>query len=237
MEKESKQLHYAGVLTGLIACAFLLAARLIYLYIADPYRFPINTVKIEAAYQHISHQQLESILGEFLDTSFFTLPMGRLQTRINELEWVESVQLERIWPDSLKISLIEKTPIATWNDGLLTANAEVFNEGRAATAELSSMPHLSGPINQQQEVLQVYQKMSKILSMYGLVVASLELRKNHAWEMGLANGVQLRLGKRDLETRITRFCKAYPAVFADRVEQLASVDLRYPRGMAVQWKK
>ena len=99
------------------------------------------------------------------------------------------------------------------------------------------MPHLSGPINQQQEVLQVYQKMSKILSMYGLVVASLELRKNHAWEMGLANGVQLRLGKRDLETRITRFCKAYPAVFADRVEQLASVDLRYPRGMAVQWKK
>lgn len=57
--------------------------------------------------------------------------------------------------------------------------------------------------------------MSKILSIYGLHASSLELRDNHAWELGLDNGVQLRLGKRDLEKRISRFCKAYPAVFAE----------------------
>lgn len=235
MEKELGQWRYAGVLTLLIACALFLLARLIYLYVADPYRFPINTVKIEATYQHISHQELESILSEYLEHSFFSLPVSRLHARVNALDWVESARVERFWPDTLKISLVEKIPVATWNDGLLTENGEVFNEG--GVNETASMPHLRGPSNQQQEVLQVYKKMSKILSMTGLVVAVLELRKNHAWELVLANGVQLRLGKRDLETRITRFCKAYPAVFADKAEQLSSVDLRYPRGMAVQWKK
>ena len=79
--------------------------------------------------------------------------------------------------------------------------------------------------------------MSKILSIYGLHASGLEWRDNHAWELTLSNGLQLHLGKRDLDMRITRFCKAYPAVFAERAEHLASVDLRYPRGMAVQWKK
>ena len=45
------------------------------------------------------------------------------------------------------------------------------------------------------------------------------------------------MAKRDLEKRLLRFCRAYPAVFADKSEQLASVDLRYARGMAVQWKQ
>ena len=47
----------------------------------------------------------------------------------------------------------------------------------------------------------------------------------------------LRLGKRDLELRLQRFCRAYPVVFADKPDELSSVDLRYARGMAVQWKQ
>ena len=144
------------------------------------------------------------------------------------------VYIERVWPDILKITMIEKEPIAKWNNALLTEDGEIFNEGHSDDEKL---PELKGPVKQHQQVLQVFKKMSKILSIYGLHAASLEWRDNQAWELTLANGVQLRLGKQDLETRIIRFCKAYPAVFAEKSGQLASVDLRYPRGMAVQWKK
>ena len=99
------------------------------------------------------------------------------------------------------------------------------------------MPRLSGPAHQQIDVLQLYQKLSKLLSMYGLQAASLQLRDNQAWDLSLTNGIQLRLGKRDLEKRVLRFCKAYPAVFADKPELLTSVDLRYARGMAAQWQQ
>ena len=78
--------------------------------------------------------------------------------------------------------------------------------------------------------------MSKLSEMYGLHTNSLALRDNQAWELGLANGMVLRLGKRDVELRLTRFCRAYPVVFAEKLEQLAAVDLRYIHGMAAQWK-
>jgi len=235
MDADSGRLRYASFLTVLIVVAFILAARLIYLYVADPQRFPIGTVKVVASYQHITHKQLATVLSDYLNSSFFTLSVRRLYGDLASLDWAKNVQIERIWPDTLKITLIEKIPIATWNKALITKKGEIFNEGGELTN--SSLPHLSGPANQQKEVLQVYEKMSKILSTYGLHASALEWRDNHAWELTLANGVRLRLGKRDLDTRIARFCKAYPAVFAERSEQLASVDLRYPRGMAVQWKK
>ena len=229
------QLRYASVLIGLIFCAICLAAHSIYLYIADASRFPINTVKIAATYHHITHKQLEGVLENYLNASFFSMPIARLHKELANLEWTEDVQVERVWPDTLKIRLVEKTPAAIWNNAMLTEEGEVFNEG--GTLHDDSLPHLSGPPNQAQYVLQVYKKMSKILTIYGLQALNLDWRENEAWELTLSNGVKLRLGKRDLETRINRFCKAYPAVFAAKSEQLTSVDLRYPRGMAVQWKK
>ncbi|KTC76779.1 cell division protein FtsQ/DivIB [Legionella brunensis] len=234
MGADTGRLRYASFLTILILCALFLTARLVYLYLADPKKFPINTVKIAASYHHITHKDLEVVLTKYLDSSFFSVPVGKLYADLISFDWANQVQIERIWPDTLKITLAEKIPIATWNDAMMTEEGELFNNGGRLD---SSLPHLSGPVNQQKEVLQVFKKMSKILSIYGLHAASLEWRDNRAWELTLANGVQLHLGKRDLETRITRFCKAYPAVFAEKSDQLASVDLRYPRGMAVQWKK
>lgn len=236
MSGNTGRLRYASFLTMLIVCAIFLAAHLFYLFVADAERFPINTVKIVASYQHITRKQLEGVLANYLNNSFFSLPVRRLYADLAALDWANQVRVERLWPDTLKITLVEKIPVATWNNALLTEDGELFNKGGATLTD-SSLPHLSGPTNQQKEVLQVYEKMSKILSIYGLHAASLEWRDNQAWELTLANGVQLRLGKQDLEMRIIRFCKAYPAVFAEKSGQLASVDLRYPRGMAVQWKK
>lgn len=234
MDADKNQLRFVSILIVLIICALVLTARVVYLYLADPGRFPINTVKIAATYQHVSHKQLEQILTNYLSASFFSLPVGHLHAELSALSWIKEAQIERIWPDTLKISLVEKQPVAIWNKSLLCDNGDVFNE----TGELTDtvLPQLRGPVNHQKEVLQVYKKMSKILSICGLYAAVLEWRKNEAWELTLSNGVQLRLGKRDLEIRVNRFCKAYPAVFAEKTDQLASVDLRYPRGMAVQWK-
>lgn len=235
MEADAGRLRYAGFLTMLIICALFLGARLIFAYVADPNRFPVNTIKIAATYQHISRKDIEGVLNRYLNTSFFLLPVGKLYADLAAFEWTSKVQIERIWPDTLKIKIKEKIPVAIWNDTMMTENGELFS--KKTDLQDSSLPRLSGPLNQQAEVLQVFKKMSKILSIYRLQPASLAWRDNRAWELTLSNGVQLRLGKQDLETRITRFCRAYPAVFAEREEKLLSVDLRYPRGMAVQWQK
>ncbi len=232
---DSSSLRYLGLLLILIASALVLAGRLGYLFLSDAERFPITTIKVAASYQHVTHKELETILAKHLDSSFFSLPVSRLQNELNALNWIDTAYVERVWPDTLKIKLVEKKPIAIWGDALMTEDGKLFNQGAVPT-ELS-MPKLKGPESQQLDVLQVYEKLSKILSAYGLNAAGLQLRDNESWVLILGTDIRIYLGKKDLEARLLRFCKAYPAVFAEKADQLASVDLRYPRGMAVQWKQ
>lgn len=235
MEELTGRLRDVFLLLLLIVCAIFLGIRLSYWYLSDPQRFPVNTIKIIANYQHIPRDQLESILSNYRDDSFFSISIERLKGNLKQLPWTDSVQIDRVWPDTLKIVLKEKQPVAIWNNELMTADGNIFNPGDENTD--LALPQLTGPVQQQREVLQNFQKLSKLLSTYGLSAKSLQLRDNQAWELALNNGVQLRLGKRDLEKRILRFCKVYPLVFADKQDQLLSVDLRYARGMAVQWKE
>lgn len=234
MEQESSQWRSVTLLLLLIGSALVLAARVGYLVLADQQRFPINTVKISASYEHISRQELERLLSDsFLNHSFFTLPMKQLRDHLNQLPWTKTTQVERIWPDTLKINLVENTPVAIWNDELLMIDGKVID--RSKETDDLNLPHLRGPQNQQEEVLQVYEKLSKILSEHNFYVTTLEKRDNQAWELHLKNGLMLQLGKKDLDLKIIRFCKAYPAVFQDKLDRAVSVDLRYPRGMAVKW--
>lgn len=240
MEEPARGFRLTGFLTILITCALLLMARLVYLYVADSQHFPLSTIKIAATYQHVTRQQLETILSKYSQDSFISLPMKQLKHDLKALAWVDTVSVERQWPDTLKITLTEKKPVAIWNDALLTEDGRIFQVDPADLNKKSLedvLPRLSGPEEQQLDVLHNYQKLSKLLSSYGLHAVSLALRDNQAWELGLTNGALLRLGKSDIEKRVLRFCRAYMAVFADKPEQLSSVDLRYTHGMAVQWKE
>lgn len=233
--KVNDRLRYVGLLTVLVAAALLLMARLFYICLSEPLHFPINKVKIAATFAHVQHEELEQLLSSFLQASFFSLPVIQLQQALTAMEWVESASVERVWPDSLKITIVEKKPVAFWKDALLTENGQVFKPKVLETE--TKLPKLDGPDSLQLEVLQVYQKLSKILSNYGLYATGLQLRENEAWVLFLPNNVKIYLGKKELEARLLRFCRAYPAVFAQKIAQLRRVDLRYPRGMAVQWDK
>jgi cell division protein FtsQ len=235
MATETGRLRDTGLLLLLMACALLLTVRVVYLFLADAQLFPIHTVKIVANYQHITRQQLERVLSSYLDASFYSFPVKRLQADLLALDWSDQVYIERTWPGTLKITVIEKKPIAIWNDVLMTDAGELFNVGKKQSE--TTLPRLNGPEDQHKDVLQMYQKLSKLLATYGLRAVSLQQRDNQAWELFLMNGVRLLLGQRDLDKRLLRFCKAYPVLFEEKFDQLMSVDLRYARGMAVQWKE
>ena len=202
----------------------------------NPKYFPLRTIQIEASYEHITRQKFEAVLAAYSNESFFSVRTQALSDALSALEWTESVQVQRAWPDALKLTLTEKTPIAVWNNSYVSSNYTLFEQGKVKLGQFDG-PYLYGPTEQATEVLQTYKKLSKLLTMYGLNAASLTLRENQAWEIMLTNGVQLKLGRQNLEARLKRFCRAYPAVFGEKPELLSSVDLRYPNGMAAQWKQ
>jgi cell division protein FtsQ len=220
----------------LMILACLLGFRLVYVTLSNPSRFPIHTVKIEATYEHVTRDTLEKHVSNYLKSSFFTISIRQLEADLRALDWTKTVHVTRTWPNTLYIKLIEKKPVVVWNDAFVAEDGTLFEQGGVSEGMFQG-PYLYGPPEEQHEVLQTYEKLSKLLAVYGLSAASLRLRENRAWELVLTNGVSLRLGKQDLEPRLRRFCRAYPAVFGDKPELLSRVDLRYTRGMAVEWKQ
>lgn len=227
--------HYWSLMTLLFACILALCMQVGFLYISDITRFPVNTVKIAANFQRITRQQIEDVLSSFQSKSYFTLSPSRLRKDLLKLDWADKVEVNKIWPDLLTIKLVEKEPIAYWNDSLMTTDGRIFNIH--SDQQNLELPILNGPQIQKDEVLQIYQKLSKLLFNYSLQIAFLKLYENQSWDLSLTNGVTIHLGKQGIEKRLERFCKAYRGVFNDKSDLIASVDLRYEKGMAVMWKQ
>ena len=191
--------HYRGLLMALIASALILCVRLGYYYMGDPMHFPINTVKISANFQRIPRQQLADILEKYQKNSYFSIPIHQLEEQLNGLDWADEARVSRLWPDTLKIHLVEKKPMAIWNHSLVTEDGRLFSA--EPTRETSALTQLEGPEPQKNEILQIYKKLSKLLVKSGLYVALLQIHDNQSLDLTLTNGVQLRLGKQEIESR------------------------------------
>src|SRR5215216_1595425 len=123
--------RYTAVMIFLLIAMLILTFRLIYLYLADNSRFPINTVKIVSLQKTLSHKDLDPILEKYWSYSFFSLPLGRLKTELADINFIKKVDIQRLWPDTLKINVIEKQAIACFNDRLLAEDGEVFEDEKS----------------------------------------------------------------------------------------------------------
>ena len=230
-----RSMRYVTGIGGLVVCMLALGVHLVYLLLQNPAYFPVNTVKVTATYAHVSRQEMQTILSAHVLHGLYGISSRALRDEILQLPWAQSVVIQRVWPDTLSLVLVEKTPVAVWNGQLITSDGEVI-AGRNLSDEWDDLPRLHGPIAQQQALVQCHAQLQALLSAYALNVASLTLRSNQAWFLVLTNGVQLELGRHDAVHRVERFCRAYPAVFAEHTAEVARVDLRYAHGMAVEWK-
>lgn len=226
---------HTGLLIGLIVCALFLAYRLIFIFFSDSSRFPINTIKITAVYKQIERKDLEKILINYNQQSFFSLSRKKLRQDLLAIPWAQEVTVEKIWPDTIKIQLIEKSPVAFWNKNFITEDGHIYDT-KCQQSDFF-LANLSGPDNQQLKVLQIYQKLSKLLTKQGLEVSSLKLNDNNTWELSLSNGIRLYLGQQDLEKRLERFLQAYSLLFHNKKVDSCHVDLRFQHGMTVRWNQ
>lgn len=227
---ELKKTHHILLLSAL---AFILLGRMVYLYLDDATMFPIHTIKTIATFEHVTHDQLKKIFEPYYEKSFYTFPIHKLYEQISALSWVKEVDIKRVYPDTIRISLKEKSPIAIWNHQILTQEGDYFQDD-TSFAERDDLPLLEGPSEDLKTILSVYEKMAEILSGQQLKIKKVIRRPNLAWEVTLTNGIILKLGKQDTLDRVARFTAAYPTLLEKPVP-LIYVDLRYPKGMAVKW--
>ena len=202
----------------------------------DPGLLPLRVVRIDGRVIHMERNRLEQSLGDMIRGNYFTMDVDALQDAAIKLPWVEHVTVRRVWPDTLRMWVQEKEPLARWGNSRLISTRGIAFKPRPEEIP-DGLPRFFGPEGTEKKVAAGYQRMRQRLSVLGLGIERLRLNARQAWWVKLDNGLEIHLGNRDTENRLQRFIQAYPRLIREQTGKLTSVDLRYTNGLAARREK
>lgn len=229
----------AGALTALALLVFAVAALLALL--RSPL-FPLREITVSGALGHTTRAEVEQATRGRVAGNFFAVDLGEVRAALEALPWVRRVQVQRIWPDRLDVRFEEHVPLARWGEAaLVNQQGERF----AARGAAAGLPLFAGPQGSEAEVTRRYQRFSGILAPLGAGLERLVLTPRYAWQLRLADGLAIELGRDTpndaVERRLARFVAVYGQTLAKMQRAPASagapslhVDLRYPNGFALR---
>lgn len=194
--------------------------------------FPLRSIELCTSLAHAPRAEIDALMARHARANFFAVPIDELRMALERVPWVRRAAVRRVWPDRLEVTIEEHVALARWGaDGLLNTYGERFTG--TADAEL---PLLSGPAGSEAELAHRYRRFSELVGPLGSPIERLALSARHAWQIRLANGVELKLGRdaEAAERRLARFIDAYARTA--RTASGALIDLRYPNGFALQVK-
>lgn len=222
---------YAGI--GKLAAAIAIVA-MSYQVSARLLDQPIRAITIDGPFQRVSALQIEEAIAEELTAGFLTADIDRIQEKVTALPWIDQASVARRWPGMLQIHVTEQVPAALWGErGLLNVRGELFvDQARHVPAEL---PRLSGPAGRSAEVATTYLRVREKLIPMGVDLRRVSLDARGAWQITLHNGVEIRLGRRDVEERLSLFIDVVANLVSSREEEIDFVDMRYGNGFTIGW--
>ena len=196
---------------------------------------PVHIISMDGSFQRVSPGQIEKAVAPFSQAGFMSADLDGIQRAVEALPWVERARIQRRWPNSLHVTVIEQTAAARWGEsGLLNTRGELFV--RSATHVPAELPRLSGPEGTESQVAQRYLSVQGRMLEAGMRIAALRLDERGACEMDLDSGVTVRLGRREVDERIDRFIRTASQVISHRLNEITYVDMRYSNGFAIGWR-
>ena len=128
--------HLLNALADLLmlaASAVLLVAGAVWLVRVPS--LPVRQVSFVEPLEHTRRLEIEQVLPASIKGNFFSINLDAVRASMEQLPWVRKVEVRRVWPSRLEISVEEHRPAARWGDArgeLVNSYGEVFSEiGRA----------------------------------------------------------------------------------------------------------
>ena len=201
---------------------------------------PVRQVVFTQELPHTRRAELAQALPAALKGNFFSLDLEQVRGTLERLPWVRKVELRRVWPAGLEVTIEEHRPVARWGEGrgeLVNSFGEVF-AATAPAAEMAVLPLLYGPSGTAPDVLKRYGEFVGSFKPLGQKPVQVTLSPRLAWQLKLESGMVVEMGreqpKSPVAVRLQRFIETYPETVGRRAVRPSVVDLRYPNGFAMR---
>lgn len=224
--------------------ALLLAAGLMWA-LRNP-AFAIARIVVGGQPQHSNALAVQANVIPRLQGNLFTLDLEQARQAFEQMPWVRSAVVSRVFPDTLRVQLEEHVPVALWEadeegPALVNSHGEVFEANRGAV-EHQNLPRLAGPREQSAQVLAMHRRLLPLFEARQIGLSALFLNVRGNWQAVLANGARVELGAGspdEVATRLQRFLQSLPAALEPLQRTsgaLEYADLRHRNGYAIRLK-
>ncbi|MBI4193903.1 MAG: FtsQ-type POTRA domain-containing protein [Betaproteobacteria bacterium] len=192
--------------------------------------FSLREVRVTGMLAHVNGEELAAVISRELKGNFFTVDLAAIRAALERIGWVKTARLRRQWPDRLDILLEEQVPIARWGgSALVNQQGEIFEAPFAG-----ELPMFVGPRESAKEIAIQYEYFRRILATIGAMPEQVQVSPRRAWQIRLAGGPTIELGREQIEARLSRFVASYPRTLGRLGRRIDYVDLRYANGFAVR---
>lgn len=218
--------------------AVLIAGVLIFsgYYLFDPGTLPIRQVRIEGKFRNLSTTGLQDLVSNKVKGGFFNIDVSAVRNALLTEPWVRDVSVHRVWPDTLQVFVTEQVAVARWKEyGLLNRTGVMFVPDKSTFP--NGLPLLDGPEGTQEMMMEKYFVLYKQLEPLAMHIKTLQLNERRAWSFETDNGLRVVLGRNNFDERLEKFIELMPASLGNKLSEVEMIDMRYPNGFAVRWKK
>ena len=209
-------------------------------------QFRIDTIRVEGN-QRLCEQTLVALSDVQPGMSTFSLDLDLIGRKIAENPWVKEARIKRVFPRQVRISVVEREPVAIVNLGYLyylDANAVVFKvlDG----SDSLDFPVITGfdrgrlELGRQQDRLELMQVVGLIedlrqRKLFGLHKVS-EVQREAGGGLSIytmENGVRIRLGYDNYSEKLDRLERMY-ALLRPKMRMLDYIDLNVDEKVIVR---
>jgi len=228
-------------------------------YLLHDERFVVpgsSAIQIEGN-SHLTRAQLLSVFGEDVDRNIFTVGLAQRRAELERLPWVEHATVMRLLPDRLRVSIIERTPVAFVRQGskigLVDRTGVLLDmdeDSEAGPSSKGADPHYSFPVGTgvseddpasvRAARMKIYLKFTRDLD------SSSESISTKLSEVDLSNPedvkalipdhgteILVHFGDTDYLERYRKFEEQLPT-WHTQYPKLASADMRYDRQVVLE---
>lgn len=196
--------------------------------------FPLKRVVLTRQLIYADPQLINNAVQNYGRADLLQVDVADLAKDIRSLDWVQSATVEKLWPDAVKVDVVERIPILRWgNDDFLDNDGNHFH--LPETPPLAALFPVKGPEGTEEQVLAMYRKVTPWLNSQQIPITALTLDPRMNWHVGIGS-IDVIVGRDNLNERFKKLVPVYNRIIKKYDKYIDSVDLRYQDGFSVRWK-
>jgi cell division protein FtsQ len=199
---------------------------------------------------HVTRAQLMGVFGEDVERNVFSVDLAQRRAELERLPWVAHATVMRLLPNRMRVSIVERTPVAFVRQGshigLVDAGGVLLDMPPGAKVDPSySFPVVSGivasdPVSTRAARMKIFERFTADLDGSGQKISEelSEVDLSNPEDVKAlipdhSNEILVHFGDTDFLDRYHRFEQHLPE-WRTTYPKLSSVDMRYERQVVLE---